>query len=97
MISSSSCLASSAPATSSKVTLGVSGEISLALDRPNWNALFPPPCMVRMIQNQNRIRMIQGSAVMRKVHHGVCSGSPVRMTPWASRSSMRLSLMGPRR
>ena len=43
MISSSSSLASSAPATSSNVTLGASADRSFALDLPNENAFDPPP------------------------------------------------------
>ena len=42
MISCSSTLASSAPATSAKVILGVSPASSLALDFPNANARLPP-------------------------------------------------------
>ena len=36
------------PATSSNLTLGVSGEISAALERPNCMILLPPPCMLDM-------------------------------------------------
>jgi len=47
MISSSSCLASSQPATSAKVTLGVSPVSSLAFDFPNAKARLPPCCIWR--------------------------------------------------
>ena len=47
MISWSSCLASSAPATSANVTLGVSPVSSFAFDLPNENALLPPACIWR--------------------------------------------------
>ena len=60
MISSSSTFASSAPATSAKVTWGVSGLIILAFERPNWNALFPPLCMARKIQIQNAMKRKTG-------------------------------------
>jgi hypothetical protein len=65
MISWSSSLASSAPATSAKVTLGVSGEIILAFERPNWNARFPPPCIVRKIQIQKAMKSSHGSTLSR--------------------------------
>ena len=53
MISSSSSTASSAPATSLKVTWGMSLLTSLALDLPNCMTLEPPPC-IRESRNQNR-------------------------------------------
>ncbi len=45
LISCSSSTASSAPATSAKVTLGWSLETCLALDLPNCMTRLPPPCM----------------------------------------------------
>ena len=80
MISSNSSLASSAPATSENVTFGVSGEISLALERPNWKARFPPPCMVRKIQIQNAMKRSHGSAVRRNVPHPASGCSASTMT-----------------
>src|SRR5207247_7975710 len=50
MISSSSCLASSQPATSAKVILGVSPVSSLARDFPNANARLPPCCICRSMK-----------------------------------------------
>ena len=44
MISSSSSIASSAPATSAKVVFGVSLLTSLALLRPKLITRLPPPC-----------------------------------------------------
>ena len=52
LISSSSATASSAPATSAKVTLGWSLETVRALALPNCITLLPPPCMeLRMKMN----------------------------------------------
>ncbi len=53
MISWSSSTASSQPATSAKVTLGVSLDASLARDLPNCMTREPPPCIWPM-RNQNR-------------------------------------------
>ena len=47
MTSCSSTLASSAPATSAKVILGVSPVSSFAFDLPNENARLPPACIWR--------------------------------------------------
>ena len=69
MISSSSDLASSAPATSVKVTCGVSGLISRALERPNWNARFPPLCMARRNQIQNTMKRRNGKMEKTQVPH----------------------------
>ena len=64
MISCSSTLASSAPATSAKVTLGVSPVSSLALDFPKEKARLPPACSWRSRKNQSPMITIQGSAAM---------------------------------
>ncbi len=45
MISTSSCTASPAPATSANVVFGVSLEINFALDFPNCMTREPPPCI----------------------------------------------------
>ena len=45
LISWSSSIASSAPATSAKVVFGVSLVISLALDLPKFITREPPPCI----------------------------------------------------
>ena len=97
IISSSSCFASSAPATSAKVTLGVSGEISLALDRPNWNARLPPPCIVRKIQIQKAINSSQGSALSSNWPQLGRDVSASMMTSSASRSPMSPSVISPGR
>ena len=64
MISCSSTLASSAPATSAKVTLGVSPASSLAFDLPKANARLPPAWSWRSRKNQRPRITIQGSAAM---------------------------------
>ena len=51
MISSSSSIASSAPATSAKVVFGVSLLTSLALDLPKLITRLPPPCTWLMTKN----------------------------------------------
>jgi hypothetical protein len=61
MISCSSTLASSAPATSAKVILGVSPLRSFALLLPNENALLPPDCIWRNRKIQIPMMMIHGS------------------------------------
>ena len=53
MISWSSTLASSAPATSANVTFGVSPVSSFAFDLPNENAFAPPACICRKMKIQN--------------------------------------------
>ncbi len=80
MISWSSSLASSAPATSANVTLGVSGLMSLALERPNWKARLPPPCMVRKIQSQKAMNSSHGSAPRRNVPQPAWGSSASMMT-----------------
>ena len=52
MISCSSTLASSTPATSLKVTFFCVGVSSFARDLPKESALFPPACICRMMTNQ---------------------------------------------
>ncbi len=52
MISPSSSIASSQPATSAKVVFGMSLVISLALDLANCITRPPPPCML-FIKNKN--------------------------------------------
>ena len=88
MISCSSTLASSTPATSLKVTFFCVGVSSLARDLPKERALFPPACICRMITNQIATRRINGPYMTRAETRdesliGVASIS----TPLASRSS----------
>ena len=59
MISWSSSIASSAPATSANVVFGVSLVISLALDFPKFITREPPPCIWFMMNRKiSMIRMI---------------------------------------
>ena len=64
MISCSSSLASSTPATSLNVTFFCVGVSSLALDLPKDSALLPPACIWRMKKNQIATSRINGP-----VHH----------------------------
>lgn len=72
MISWSSSTASSDPATSAKVVLGVSLVISLALDLPNCMTLEPPPC-IWFIRNRKTTTMrTKGSSERRIETNGDC-------------------------
>ena len=98
MISWSSSLASSAPATSAKVTLGVSGEMSFALERPNWNARFPPPCMVRKIHTQKPMKSSHGKRPQEErppPRLGLLGGDDDVLAPAASASALRGPAAGP--
>ena len=61
MISWSSSLASSTPATSLNVTFFCELDDSLARLFPNDRALFPPLCICRMMKIQKPIMMISGA------------------------------------
>ena len=61
MISSSSSLHSSMPATSAKVTLLWLSESSFAFDLPKVIALPPPPCSWRMKKMKKTKRKTIGS------------------------------------
>jgi hypothetical protein len=63
-ISCSSCLASSMPATSSKVTRPFCSVSSLALDLPKPMALPPPPCIWRNRKTQTAIKSRIGSMLI---------------------------------
>ncbi len=63
MISCSSTFASSAPATSAKVILGVSPVSSLAFDFPNAKAREPPLCIWRNRKTQMPISASHGSTL----------------------------------
>ena len=54
LISPSSSMASSEPATSLNVTFGVSFDTSFARDLPNCMTRFPPPCMPDMMNQKKR-------------------------------------------
>ena len=82
-------MASSAPATSSNVTLGVSGEMSLALERPNWKARLPPLWRLRTNQIQIPAMRIQGRNANTLSMTGVLAGlaSMSTLRAWSSSSS----------
>jgi hypothetical protein len=61
MISCSSSLASSAPATSLNVTFFCVLDESFARLLPNDRALFPPLCICRMMKIQNPIIRTSGA------------------------------------
>ena len=66
MISPSSSIASSQPATSPNVVLGMSLVISLALERANCMMPLPPPPWTWFIRKMNRNTMsAKGSSVAR--------------------------------
>ena len=93
MISCSSTLASSAPATSAKVILGVSPASSLALDFPKAKARLPPAWSWRSRKNQSPRITIQGSAAM-MIAVMPPFGSLARMgTPASSSRLMNASLL----
>ena len=54
LISWSSSMASSAPATSANVVLGVSLVTSLALDLPKFITREPPPCICDSMKKNSR-------------------------------------------
>jgi hypothetical protein len=93
MISCSSTLASSAPATSANVTFGVSPERSFAFDLPNENALFPPACIWRKRKNQNPMASRIGSQPMRKPPSDVRGSSAETFTPLSLSSLSWLSVI----
>ncbi len=86
IVSCSSSFASSHPATSAKVTLGVSPESSFAFDFPNENAREPPACICR---NQKSIRP------NRKIHGNAPASSPIQFGR-ASSASMATPLFSSR-
>ena len=60
LISCSSSIASSAPATSEKVVLGVSLVISLARDLPKFITREPPPCIWLSSRKKNKAMKMYG-------------------------------------
>ncbi len=68
IVSCSSAFASSHPATSAKVTLGVSADRSFAFDLPNEKAREPPACIWRSQKIMSPNRKIQGSAPASRPH-----------------------------
>ena len=63
LISSSSSIASSQPATSANVVLGVSLLATLALDLPNCITRLPPPCTELSRKKKSTPMMMNGISV----------------------------------
>ena len=74
MISRSSSLASSTPATSWNVTLFCFSEMSRARALPNDRALAPPPCIWRMKKIQTPMKSSIGTHWSKMAYHGFVSG-----------------------
>ena len=92
MISCSSSLASSTPATSLNVTFFCWLASSFALDLPKERALFPPLCICLMKKTQKPMRSRKGAQEMSMfAQAGVWSRSIVTVTFLASRASMYFS------
>ena len=72
MISRSSSLASSTPATSWNVTLFCFSEISRARALPKDSALAPPPCIWRMKKIQTPMNSSIGTHCSTIGDHGLC-------------------------
>ena len=74
MISRSSSLASSTPATSWNVTLFCFSEMSRARALPKDSALAPPPCIWRMKKIQTPMKSSMGTHWSKMAYHGFVSG-----------------------
>src|SRR5213080_2206933 len=85
MISSSSCFASSAPATSANVTLGVSPAKSFAFDLPNANARFPPCCICRTMKISRPMMNRYGRKLKRNTPKDCFSSRARTSTPFCRR------------
>src|SRR2546422_6229857 len=74
MISRSSSLASSTPATSWNVILFCFSEISRARALPKESALAPPPCIWRMKKIHTPMNRSMGTHCRKIAYHGLESG-----------------------
>ncbi len=84
MISCSSTLASSAPATSAKVSFGVSPVSSLAFDFPKEKARLPPDCICRKRKTQSAMIRSIGRRFSRTVMNPLRDSFASMVTPEAS-------------
>ena len=92
MISCSSSLASSTPATSLKVTFFCWLASSLALDLPKESALLPPLCICRMKKTQKPTSRANGATdTNRLIQAGPSFGWTMIVTLFACRVSTSLS------
>ena len=96
--SSSSCLASSIPATSPKVTLSLFSFNNLAFERPNPKAPPPlPDCIWRIKKIQTPINKSIGNQETNMLSNGCipdCSGLAFIATPLSLNVSIRLGSLG---
>jgi hypothetical protein len=91
MISRSSSLASSTPATSWKVTLFCFSEMSRARALPNDRALAPPPCIWRMKKIHTPMKSSIGTHCRKIAYQGLLSGGFTAMRTPRSRSILMRS------
>ncbi len=92
MISRSSCLASSQPATSLKVIFLPWGVKSFARDLPKDRALFPPLCIWRMKKIQMPMNRRIGAHIIRLRKTLLSLGfSASTFSPFSRRSSRNFS------
>lgn len=75
LISWSSSMASSAPATSAKVVLGVSLVISFARDLPKFMTREPPPCIWFMMNRKIRTITMIGRKLARRLRRKFSLGT----------------------
>ena len=80
MISSSSCFASSAPATSLNVTLGLDSRATLGRLLPNFMALAPPDWSWRIITIQRTINPMNGMYERARPHQFIPGGLELTTT-----------------
>src|SRR5580693_8140212 len=80
LISCNSSTASSTPATSLNVILGLSTDIRLARDLPNDITFEPPPCTWFMRNIQNPMKITNGRMYVSSDNH------PLEALPWMSKS-----------
>ena len=90
MISSSSAIASSAPATSAKVFCGTSLSCNLARDLPNEKTRFPPCARLIKKKNKKPIRRI-GKIEKRKETKIDCDGTST-FQPLVGEFALRASI-----
>ena len=91
MISRSSSLASSTPATSWKVTLFCFSEISRARALPKERALAPPPCIWRMKKIHTPMKSSMGTHCRKMAYQGLASGGFTAIRTPRSRSILMRS------
>ena len=91
MISRSSSLASSTPATSWNVTLFCFSEISRARALPKQSALAPPPCIWRMKKIQTPMKSSIGTHCSTIAYQGLVSGGFTAIRTPRSRSILTRS------